>query len=192
MSAHGSAANRLAEIATNQGGYFTALQARDAGYKEATHPYHVRTGHWIRQHRGIYRLSWFPSKRESILWCWFLWSCDRFGEPQATFSLHTALFLLGLSPNLIEPFALTVPTNFRRNSEIPTSVRIRKASLDAGEVQTVDSLRTTNALRTLRDLIDEKSIPDSELAMLIEQAQARGLISTAQVRELNDKQMSLF
>jgi hypothetical protein len=76
--------------------------------------------------------------------------------------------------------------------EIPATVRIRKTSLSPSDVQTVDSLPTTNAFRTLKDLIEEKSMTDAELALLIEQAQTKGLISTAQVRELNDKQMLLF
>jgi hypothetical protein len=192
VSVHTKAVDRLAKIAVNQSGYFTARQARQAGFQEATHPYHVRAGHWIREHRGIYRLSWFPRKPTSVLWCWFLWSADRLGEPQGTFSQQTALFLLGLSPNLLEPFLLTVPTHFRRNSDIPANIHIRKACLEPGDVQIVDSLRTTNALRTLKDLIGEKAISNAELVMLIEQAERKGLISASQSREINDKQMSLF
>ena len=160
-----------------QRGYFTARQAREAGFREATHPYHVRTGHWIRQSRGIYRLSWFPAKTEAILWWCFLWSCNRFGEPQGTFSLKTALFLLGVSSDLNEPFVLTVPNSFRRNSPIPNCIQLRKTFLEPSEVQIVDSLRTTNALRTLKDLINEKLFPEAELALLIEHAQDKGLIA---------------
>lgn len=52
--------NKLFEIAESQQGYFTSRQAKVAGYKDNTHPYHVRSAHWVRVHRGIYRLAKFP------------------------------------------------------------------------------------------------------------------------------------
>jgi hypothetical protein len=51
---------RLFEIAQGQEGFFTAKQAKAAGFAESTRPYHVRVGNWIREHRGIYRLALFP------------------------------------------------------------------------------------------------------------------------------------
>ena len=53
-------AQRLYEVAEMQAGLFTTKQAKAAGYAENTHPYHVQAGNWIREHRGIYRLSKFP------------------------------------------------------------------------------------------------------------------------------------
>jgi hypothetical protein len=54
------AQRRLFEIAEGQQGFFTAKQAKAAGFAENTHPYHVQVGNWIREHRGIYRLALFP------------------------------------------------------------------------------------------------------------------------------------
>ena len=45
--------NKLFEIAESQQGYFTSEQAKASGYKDNTHPYQVRSGHWVRVHRGI-------------------------------------------------------------------------------------------------------------------------------------------
>jgi hypothetical protein len=32
-------------------------KAKASGFAEKTHPYHVRTGNWIREHRGVYRFA---------------------------------------------------------------------------------------------------------------------------------------
>ncbi len=54
------AVKRLYEIAEGQQGFFTTKQAKAAGFAENTHPYHVQTGNWIREHCSIYRLANFP------------------------------------------------------------------------------------------------------------------------------------
>lgn len=51
----------LYQIAESQGGYFTAKQAARLGYTASKRNYHVGTGNWVREHRGIYRLALFPS-----------------------------------------------------------------------------------------------------------------------------------
>uniref|UniRef100_Q02CE1 Uncharacterized protein n=1 Tax=Solibacter usitatus (strain Ellin6076) TaxID=234267 RepID=Q02CE1_SOLUE len=48
-------------------------------------PYHVQVGNWIREHRGIYRLTLFP--------------------------------IAELNPSKVH---MTVPTDFRRSSDIPS------------------------------------------------------------------------
>jgi len=57
---HREALRRLFEFAEQQQGYFTAKQAKAAGFAENTHPYHVQAGNWTREHRGFYRLALFP------------------------------------------------------------------------------------------------------------------------------------
>src|SRR4029453_4144563 len=67
---HREAARRLFEIAEQQQGFFTAKQAKEAGFAENTHPYHVQVGNWVREHRGIYRLALFPTadRPDLVLW----------------------------------------------------------------------------------------------------------------------------
>ena len=60
MSRNTAASRALYELAAHQGGYFTARQAREAGYEDNVHPYHVRSRNWVREARGVYRLSQFP------------------------------------------------------------------------------------------------------------------------------------
>jgi hypothetical protein len=58
---HREASRRLFDLAEQQQGFFTTKQAKAAGFAENTHPYHVQAGNWIREHRGIYRLTLFPT-----------------------------------------------------------------------------------------------------------------------------------
>jgi hypothetical protein len=43
------AEEQLYRTAQLQGGFFTARQARLAGYADNTHPHHVRNGNWVRE-----------------------------------------------------------------------------------------------------------------------------------------------
>jgi hypothetical protein len=49
-------ADKLFRIAELQHGLFKAKQAKAAGYSEQAQHHNAKVGHWIREHRGIYRL----------------------------------------------------------------------------------------------------------------------------------------
>jgi predicted transcriptional regulator of viral defense system len=92
-----AAAKRLYEIAEVQNVFFTAKQAKAAGFAENTHPYHVHAGNWVREHRGIYRLASFPRGERPDLVLWSLWSRNRGEAAQGVYSHQTALSLHDLS-----------------------------------------------------------------------------------------------
>ena len=92
-----SSSQRLYDVASGQGGYFTSRQALDAGYGDNLHPYHVRAGNWVRERRGVYRLTQFPQPSRPDLMVLQLWSRNRQDEPQGVFSHTTALTLHDLS-----------------------------------------------------------------------------------------------
>jgi hypothetical protein len=48
-------------MAEQQQGFFTAKQAKSAGFAENTHPYDGQAGNWIREHRGISRYGDLPA-----------------------------------------------------------------------------------------------------------------------------------
>ena len=54
----------LFELANDQQGLFTAKQAEQVGFVSNNHSYHVKTGNWIREGRGLYRLAHFPKSPE--------------------------------------------------------------------------------------------------------------------------------
>ncbi len=94
---HREAQRRLFQIAGAHEGFFTAKQAKAAGFAENTHPYHVHVGNWIREHRGIYRLALFPNAEHPDLVKWALWSKNRNEETEGVYSHQTALSLYELS-----------------------------------------------------------------------------------------------
>src|SRR5579862_7166316 len=116
---HREASRRLFDLAEQQQGYFTTKQAKAAGFAENTHPYHVQAGNWIREHRGIYRLSSFPQGERPDLMLWSLWSRNRGEVAQGVYSHQTALSVHDLSEVMPAKLHMTVPKSFRRNSEIP-------------------------------------------------------------------------
>src|SRR5512133_706176 len=84
---------RLFEIASEQGGYFTARQARTCGYGFALLSHHSKSGRFIRVRRGLYRLREYPSSpREEVLAAWLA-----VGKDVAVVSHESALDLLDLS-----------------------------------------------------------------------------------------------
>ena len=171
----------LYEIAEPQNGFFTTKQAREAGYDESKHAYHVRVGNWIREHRGIYRLRSYPSPERPDLMLWFLWSRDRNDIPQGVFSHDTALALYDLSDVNPSRLHMTVPRAFRRNSAIPKALVLHKADLAPSDSQDMLDVRVTTPLRTIADLIARGKTDDSILRQAITEGLARGLITRRQI-----------
>jgi hypothetical protein len=99
MRSYNEVNRRLHSVAEDQAGFFTAKQAKKAGFSESSHTYHVREGHWTRESRGIYRLCEFPAVLRPELVRRHLWSIDRtargdrMGRAQGVYSHSTALGL---------------------------------------------------------------------------------------------------
>jgi predicted transcriptional regulator of viral defense system len=172
---------KLYETAHTQGGFFTARQAREAGYADSVHPYQVRSGNWVREARGVYRLAQFPAPSRPDLMVWQLWSRNRQEEPQGVFSNATALTLHDLSDVMPAKLEMTVPPRFRRMAAIPEVLRLHHARLSDREVQTIDGVRVTTPLRTLIDVIAEGVIAPELQVQAIGQALRRGLIVRRQL-----------
>ena len=144
---------RLSAVAQTQGGFFTAKQAKRAGFDPTHHTYHVRAGNWERVHRGIYRLARYPRPERSDLITWSLWSRDRrHDRPQGVFSHQTALSLYELSDVMPVELHLTVPPGFRRTAPPPAGLRLHHAELAAGEIREHEGYRVTSPLRAITDV----------------------------------------
>jgi predicted transcriptional regulator of viral defense system len=167
---------KLYESAETQGGFFTARQARDAGYDDSVHPYQVRAGNWVRETRGVYRLAQFPTPARPDLIVWQLWSRNRQGDPQGVYSHGTALALHDLSDVMPAKLDMTVPPGFRRMAAIPPVLRLHHARLHQRDVQTVDGARVTTPLRTLVDVISDDALSPDLQVQAVDQALRRGLV----------------
>src|ERR1700682_33509 len=151
---HREASRRLFEVADLQQGFFTAKQAKAAGFAENTHPYHVQAGNWIREHRGIYRLSSFPQGERPDLTLWSLWSRNRGEAVQGAYSHQAALSLHDLSDVMPAKLHMTVPKSFRRNSEIPRVLVLHFADLPESDIGVVHGVHVTKPMRTILDLLE--------------------------------------
>jgi predicted transcriptional regulator of viral defense system len=180
---HREASRQLFDVAQNQQGFFTTKQARAAGFAENTHPYHVKVGNWIREHRGIYRLALFPTADRPDLVLWALWSRNRSEEVEGVYSHQTALSLYELSDLNPAKLHMTVPMHFRRNSEIPRILVLHYADLAKNDVQTAQGFKFTRPLRTILDLIEADTVERGFIRQALRQAIDRGLITRRQIRD---------
>jgi predicted transcriptional regulator of viral defense system len=181
VSRNTATSRKLYDLAVHQGGFFTARQAREAGYEDNVHPYHVRSRNWIREARGVYRLSQFPLPSRPDLMIWQLWSRNRQDEPQGVFSHATALALHELADVMPARLHLTVPPGFRRMAAIPEVLRLHRARLADRDVQTIDGVRVTTPLRALLDVIAEGAIAQELLVQAVDEALRRGAVMRRQL-----------
>ena len=174
----------LHSVAEGQAGFFTAKQAKNAGFSESSHTYHVREGHWTRESRGIYRLTSFPAVLRPELVRWHLWSMDRMGRAQGVYSHSTALGLYVTPemelPDLHPELDMTVPTSFRRSGATPEGLTLHYADLPESDIAARNGYRLTTPLRTILDLVAD-TMPRAELSKALLGIVERGLITSEQV-----------
>lgn len=171
----------LYQVAEGQGGYFTAKQAARLGYTANKRNYHVGAGNWVREHRGIYRLALFPAPARPDLILWWLWSRGRSDSPQGVFSHRTALALHELTDVNPARLDMTVPPAFRKGSAIPRVLRLHFAEIATAEIEMIENVPVTTALRTIIDVWREKSLPESSLREAFEDARRLGKLTKGQI-----------
>ncbi len=172
----------LTVLAASQGGFFTSKQAASIGYTAPKRNYHVHAGNWVRERRGIFRLTTQPLPTRPDLILWWLWSRNRQDEPQGTFSHQTALSLHELTDTMPARIHMTVPTGFRRSVPIPKSVVLHTADLAPAEIEQLDGVPATKALRTLVDVAIAGDLPIDDLQSAFGGAVRSGKITRAEIR----------
>lgn len=177
---------QLYRIAEPQFGYFTTKQAKRAGYTENNFLYHINTGSWNKQYRGIYRLAHFPESEYSQLVLWSLWSRNRADTPQAVYSHDTALRIYELSDIMPAKLHVTVPQAFHRNSHKPAILILHKAHLPAYDIQEMHGFCCTSPLRTLIDLIEAETVSPDLIKQALQEGLAKGLITRHDIRTRNE------
>jgi len=171
---------RLFELAATQGGYFTAAQARAAGYSPRSIVYHVRAGHFERIARGFYRLVEFPAlPHEDVIAAWV-----KAGPDRAVLSHDTALALYELAPSRSRQIHLLLPRDHRprRRPTLP-AVRIHTTSRPPapGEVVRRFSVRVTAPARTIVDAAEAGADP-AVIVQAVGRALDTGLVSVDELR----------
>jgi predicted transcriptional regulator of viral defense system len=173
-------ARTLAALAHDQGGYFTAKQARQAGYDYPHLDYHVEAGNFERVEHGLYRLASVPPAEHDEFVRLALWSRNRQDEPQAVVSHDSALTLHELSEIIPGDIHLTVPPKFRKPA--PQGVVLHKAMLGAGDVEERPGFRVTTPLRTLIDAT-LGGTSQEQLEKALADALGRGLVTRKKLED---------
>ena len=173
-------AQALARLAQEQGGYFTAKQATDAGYEYPQLVYHVKAGNFERVEHGLYRLPTVPPAEHDALIRLTLWSRNQKDEPQAVASHETALVLHELTELLPGRIHLTVPRSFRKPA--PKGCVLHKGELAAHEVEERNGFKVTTPLRTLLDAAST-GVSAEQLGKAVKEALARGQVRQAKLKE---------
>jgi predicted transcriptional regulator of viral defense system len=166
--------NRIAAVAAQQSGYFTAAQALAIGYDYSQHSFHSGRGNWVRVDRGLYRLPHWPVGRHDDL---VRASLRARGRGVVSHESAAAFHELGE----IDPLSthLTVPPGFR--SSIRGVVLHHLADLSEDEVEDQGGFRVTTPARTLIDL-GRSAVDLDQLGRAIHDALDRHLLTLRELR----------
>lgn len=163
--------------AYQQGGYFTANQAREHGTSRQLIEHHVRRGRFERARRGLYRLRGFPrDEHDDMREAWMA-----VGARDALLSHKSALALLGLSDEIPDAVHLLIPRK-RRGLRPPPGV-ILHTHPDEEAIPTIwrDGLPLSTAARTLADVAN--TLQPEQLRLAVRQALREGLATASQLED---------
>lgn len=164
---------RLFSLAAQQGGYFTAAQAKDLGYSYQAQAHHVSAGNWHRVDRGLFRLAeWVPELHDDLR-RWTVWSKGR-----AVVSHETALSVHDAGELESGKVHLTVPPAFTMTDD---AVVLHRADLDGTDVVEHAGFRVTTPARSLVD-VAAAGADEEQLARAIKDVLDRGLTTLRQLR----------
>ncbi len=164
---------RLFSLATQQGGYFTAAQAKDLGYSYQAQAHHVSAGTWHRVDRGLFRLAeWVPELHDDLR-RWTVWSKGR-----AVVSHETALSVHDAGELESGKVHLTVPPAFTMTDD---AVVLHRADLDGTDIVEHAGFRVTTPARSLVD-VAAAGADEEQLARAIKDVLDRGLTTLRQLR----------
>lgn len=164
----------LFSLAADQGGYFTAAQAKKIGYSYPAQAHHVGAGNWLRIDRGLFRLAEWVANVNDDLIRWTLWSRGR-----AIVSHESALSVHGVGEFESARVHLTVPTGFSIRED--PSVLLHHANLPEGDVIQRTGFALTTVVRSLIDIAG-LSAEEDQLARAIKEAREGGLLTIRQLR----------
>ncbi len=173
--------DRLFEVADRQQGYFTSKQAEECGYYRSHFRRFLESGEWIKEQRGIYRLSRYPIQERPELILWTIWSRNKHGEPQGVWSHETALDIYELTDVMPAKMHMTVPKNFRRFQSIPEVLALHYQDLSSEDVEIRQGYRITKPLKTMIDVVNDQSISLEQVQIGVQQAIKKGLFSKIEI-----------
>ena len=177
---------QIFEVADRQQGYFTSKQAEECGISRSHFHRKILSGEWIKEQRGIYRLTNYPVTDRPELVLWSLWSRNKKGVPQGVWSHETALDIYELSDIMPSKMHLTVSSRFRKRIAIPKNLNLHGAELSENDVEDRQGYRITTPLRTLLDIIKENTVSEDQILQAIREGLQRGLLSLHDIAQTSE------
>lgn len=174
------ASRSLFSLAASQGGYFTAKQAKEAGYGYRHLDYHETAGNFERVDHGLYKLPAIPPAEHDELIRLSFWSRNQKDVPQAIVSHESALVLHELTELLPRDIHLTVPPKFRKAA--PKGCKLHKAILLPEEIEEREGFRVTTPLRTIIDAA-QSAVSTEQLGKAVAEALDRGLVRRTKLEQ---------
>ena len=173
----------LYKIVEDQGGYFTAAQARSVGFSWERLSNNVKSDQFERVFRGVYRFVKFPSSRyEDLFIAWL-----RAG-PESVISHESALSVYGLSDIIPSEIHVIVPRTASRRGK---GIKYHTNKLEDCEITRREGLPVTTLPRTIAD-ISRSGVPEEQVVMAIRDGIEKGLISFEMLRIEADKRGGRF
>lgn len=168
---------RLFEIASEQGGYFTAAQAQTCGYSRALLAHHAKSSRFIRIRQGLYRFREYPSsRREDVMAAWLA-----AGRETTVVSHESALDILGLSNVVPEAVHLTVPRSKRyRTASTGVAVHTTIRPIGKADVVVREGIRVTEPVRSIVDSAQAGTAPE-QIVAAVGQALDRGIATRSKL-----------
>lgn len=164
---------RLFHLAAQQGGYFSAAQAKSEGYSYQAQAHHVAAGNWIRVDRGVFRLvEWVPELNDQLS-RWTLWSKGR-----GVVSHESALAVHSIGEFESARVHLTVPAQFSMRAP---AITLHFADLPPGDVVEHSGYRVTTVLRSLINVAAEGADED-QLGRAVHESVAAGHLTLRHLR----------
>ncbi len=163
----------LNRVSYGQDGYFTARQAREAGFSPQLLAHHVRSGRYEHIRRGLYRLRGYPgSSHEEVRAKWLA-----VGAEQAVVSHESALELHGLSDVLPNTVHLLVDRDDRGIRRLQgVTLHTTTKALKSSEVVSRDGIRLTDPVRSILDAAGAGTAPE-QIEVAVRQALNEGLMT---------------
>jgi predicted transcriptional regulator of viral defense system len=148
----------LNENAFRQAGYFTAHQAREAGFTAQSQKYHADRGSWVRIDRGLYRLAEWPSNEFDPYSRWYTWS-----EARGVISHDSAAVVHDIGEVNPREVHLTLTDHHRTRL---TGVVLHRGHIPDDDIDRRDTFRVTTPTRTILDLADSAMTQEQFTALL--------------------------
>lgn len=137
-------------IADRQAGYFSAAQARLAGYPNDLQRYHFSCGNWQIIERAIFRLPGYSDSVESLFVRWSLWAAGQSSKRAVAVSHESALYYYGLQ---FDPPAAThlIVSSLRRQHDAPGCV-LHLDRLERGDYENKRGFCILTPVKTLQTM----------------------------------------